>query len=99
MFIESIHRVERVNRQICKADGSSNPKCNDGVCAVKGINEYGEFVDVGFVCQSLYRNQGWQLRYPNHEYVKSGACGVNKFYGTKGEAVKALVYEINNWIK
>ncbi|MDP7366248.1 MAG: hypothetical protein QGH83_03145 [Candidatus Pacebacteria bacterium] len=96
-MIVGIDKVERVNRQICKADGSSNPKCNDGVCAVTGINEYGEFIDVGYVCQSLHRNQGWQLRYPNHEYVKSGACGFNKFYGTKEEAVEALMDHVNDF--
>ena len=97
-MITSIHKVEKVNRHICKPDGSSNPKCNDGVCRVKGINEHSETFTIGFVCQHLWSTNRykWQLRYPNHEYVKSGSVGYHKLYDSKPEAVEALMDHVND---
>ncbi len=97
-MITSIHKVEKVNRHICKPDGSSNPKCNDGVCAVEGINELNDIHHIGFVCQHLWSTNiyKWQLRYPNHEYVKSGSVGYHKLYDSKSEAVEALMDHVND---
>lgn len=99
-MITSIHKVEKVNRQICKPDGSSNPKCNDGVCAVEGINELNDIHHIGFVCNARASRHpnGWQLRYPNHEYVKSGSCGYHRIYNSKSEAVEALVNVFNEGV-
>ena len=98
MKIQNITKIEKVNRQICKADGSSNPKCNDGVCAVTGLNEHFEYVHVGCVCHS-FSKRTWTLRDAKGNWIKkiiTPTLSINKQYDTKAEAVHALVHHVNN---
>ena len=98
MKIQKVTKVEKVNRQICKADGSSNPKCNDGVCSVEGLIEHFEYVHVGYVCHDQNRKR-WTARGKyfddNVGFNVSGRI-VCRLFDTKKEAVNAIVYHVNS---